>query len=326
MSKQKWKTTVQAKEPTPPAEENSADETASGSHIEPEESTQRVAVEMADLQMILQELRDFRRENGDALKEIKEDIKTTNNRVDKAENRISEAEERTQVVEEAVLEVLKLQEKLEARLTDQEGRSRRENIRIHGIKEGAENNSPTMATFVENLLREKLGIPASTKLELERAHRSLGPKPPLESPPRSIVVKFSSFKTKEEVLKLAWQRKGFVHQERKVILDHDYAPEVLRKWREYTEAKRVLRENKLRFQTPFPAKLRVFYEEKTCMYNSGADATQDMARRGLLVWVYKPPVSWADKIKTLMWHIPWAHVRDTKINWRPLEERSINMR
>lgn len=142
-----------------------------------------------------------------------------------------------------MLEVLKLQEKLEARLTDQEGRSRRENIRLHGITEGAEDNSLMMATFVENLFREKLDIPASTELRIERAHRSLGPKPPPGSPPRSIVVKFASFKTKEEVLKLAWQKKGFLYHERKVILDHDYAPEVLKKHREYTEAKRILRVN-----------------------------------------------------------------------------------
>lgn len=93
-----------------------------------------------------------------------------------AENRISETEERVQVVEEAVLEVLKLQEKLEARFMDQEGRLRQGNIRLHGTAEGAEDNSPTMVTFVENLLREKLEIPASTELRIERAHRSLGPK------------------------------------------------------------------------------------------------------------------------------------------------------
>ena len=42
--------------------------------------------------------------------------------------------------------------------------------------------------------------------------RVTGPKPPLESLPQTIVVKCSSFKTKEEVLKLARQRKRFVHQ------------------------------------------------------------------------------------------------------------------
>lgn len=47
-------------------------------------------------------------------------------------------------MEDAMMELLKRQVKLEARLTDQEGRSRRDNIRIHGIVEG-------MTVFVENL-------------------------------------------------------------------------------------------------------------------------------------------------------------------------------
>lgn len=80
---------------------------------------------MANLQIILQELREFRRENAETLREIREDVKATKNR---AEMRISETEERLQ-------------------------------------------------------------------------------------------VKFSSSKTKEEILKQVWRKKGFLYQEKKV--DHD---------------------------------------------------------------------------------------------------------
>lgn len=61
---------MHVKEQTSPPKEESADETGNGSHIEPEESTLQKADDMADLQMILQEFRDFRQENGDALREI----------------------------------------------------------------------------------------------------------------------------------------------------------------------------------------------------------------------------------------------------------------
>lgn len=304
MTKGRRNTSVRVKKQPLLTTEKSAEEPDNGGHYEPEEPKLQEANDMTDLQTILQELREFRRENGESLREIKDDIKNANKRIDEAESRISETEEKVQMLDEAVLEMLKQQEKLEARLTDQEGRSRRDNVRLHGVGEGSEDNSPSMANFVENLLKEKLDIPSTTSLNIERAHRSLGPKPPPESPPRSIVVKFSSFATKEEVLKLAWQKKGFTHRERKVILDHDYAPAVLKKRREYLEAKKILRERKLRFQTPFPAKLRVFYEEETCVYDSAAEATKDMARRGLPVTVYKPPQSWSDRIKSLMWSTP----------------------
>ena len=107
-------------------------------------------------------------------------------------------------------EMLKLQAKLEDKLTDQEGRARQENIRIDGIEVGSESNSISMITFVENLLREKLELPPTHDLRIERVHRALGPKPPAESPLRSIVVKFSSSKTKEEIPKLVWRKKGFL--------------------------------------------------------------------------------------------------------------------
>lgn len=300
MPKPKQKSVPQTRERAQTAGEGSVEDDTPGL---PDMAEQQVDAETVSLQTILQELREFRRENVDTLREIREDIKATNNRVEEAEMRISETEERVQGLEEATVELLKLQAKLEDRLTDQEGRARRENIRIHGIEEGSESNSTSMITFVENLLREKLELPPTLDLKIERAHRALGPKPPAGSPPKSIVAKFSSSKTKEEVLKLVWQKKGFLYKERRVFVDHDYAPETLKKRREYAEAKKVLRENNIRFQTPFPARLRVFYEGETCLYNSAEEATTDMVKRGLPVTIFKPPASGADRVKNLMWRM-----------------------
>ena len=82
-------------------------------------------------------------------------------------------------------------------------------------------------------------------------------------------------------------------------MDHDYAPELLRKWRDYTEVKAALKERKLRFQTPFPARLRVYYKEGTVIYNSAEAATADMAARGIPVTVLKTPTSLLDQISQL---------------------------
>lgn len=65
-------------------------------------------------------------------------------------------EERSQNTESVMAEFLKLQSQLDERITDQEGRSRQNNIRIYGVVEGAEGSSPSMTTFVEDMLREKL--------------------------------------------------------------------------------------------------------------------------------------------------------------------------
>lgn len=78
-------------------------------------------------------------------------------------------------------------------------------------------------------------------------------------------------------MQTAWRKKGFVWQERKVNIDHDYAPEVLRNRKEYNEAKKLLKENMIKLQTPFPAKLRVFFPDAIRVYNTAEEATKDLA-------------------------------------------------
>lgn len=173
------------------------------------------------MELILRELKEFRQENKEQLETIKEEIVKVNTRLDEAEGRIEKAEERIQNTEEVITAMLKLHTKLENKLLDLESRSRRDNIRIYGVPEGTEKESTTMVSFVENLLHEGLELTDDTPdLQIERAHRSVGPQPP----PRSIIITFLSFETKESLLRKAWQRKGFTWQENHINLDHDYPP------------------------------------------------------------------------------------------------------
>lgn len=253
----------------------------------------------ANLAIILKEPREFRKDSGQKLTDIHEDINKIYKRVEETEERIEAAETRIQSSEEVLAELVKLPVQTEAKLMDLEGRSRRENVRLYGVKEGAEEGTATMTTFVEDLLIKGLELPSSTALNIQRARWALTTKPPAEAPPRSIVVKFSSFKMKEEVLKKAWQRKGFDFQGKKIRMDHDYAPELLRKRRDYTEAKAALKERNVRFQTPFPARLREYYKEGKVTYNSAEAATADMAQRGIPVTVLKTqPLFW---IRSASW-------------------------
>lgn len=166
-------------------------------------------VSNASLDLILRELREFRKDDGKQLNRIREDINKTNKRVEEAEERIKDAETQIQTNEETVKEMLKLHIEMDAKLTDLERRSRRENIRIHGVKEGSEDDAPSMVAFVEQLLRHKLELPDSAEVRVKRAHRALVPKPPPNAAPRSIFAKMASYRTKEEILKLAWQKRGF---------------------------------------------------------------------------------------------------------------------
>lgn len=182
-------------------------------------------------------------------------------------------EDRMQTTEEVITEMIKLHDQLEAKLIDQEGRDRRNNIQIYSIPEGSEENCPSLISFIEQLLKENLQLPTDMNLQIERAHRALTPLPPCGSAPRSIIVRFQNYRTKEEIIKTAWQNKGFVWNGRQINFDHDYASGVLKKQREYAEVKKQLKEKGIHFQTPFPAKMRVFYKYGVLIYNSATEAT-----------------------------------------------------
>lgn len=121
----------------------------------------------------------------------------------------------------------KVQTQHEDKLVDQEGRARRENIRMYKVPENEEGSS--MIVFVEKLLRDKLGIPPTTELHNERAHRVLVPKPAATGKLRSIVIKFCRYTTKEEVLRKAWEKKEIPLNNHRIYFDHDYPAVVLSK-------------------------------------------------------------------------------------------------
>lgn len=254
-----------------------------------------------NLSLILQELREFRQDNKSQLKEIEGEIKKTNTRLGEAEDRIEKAEERIQNVEGVLSEMLKLHAQMEAKLTEQESRSRRENIRLYGIPEGAENDSATVTEFIEKLLGDNLDIADSTTLHIERAHRSLGPRPPPHAQPRSIVVKFASFRTKEMVLSRAWQKKGLMWDGHRINVDNDYPPRILQRRKEYAGVRKVLKERDIRFQTLFPARLRVKYQEGDRVYNTVEEATEDLAARGFNIVPIKQPESMMERLQQLSW-------------------------
>lgn len=60
--------------------------------------------------------------------------------------------------------MIKIQEQFQLKLTDQEGPSRREKIKVYGVPEGTEGASGSMISFVEQLLRENLDIPGTKDL------------------------------------------------------------------------------------------------------------------------------------------------------------------
>lgn len=117
---------------------------------------------------ILKELRDFRKDNNDQYSDIKRELKRVNDRVEEAQCRIEESETVLQAVSGLITRLTERQVGLEARLVEQEGRARRDNLRIYGIAEDKEGTD--LVKFLDNMLKIALGFSNDLSLGIERAH------------------------------------------------------------------------------------------------------------------------------------------------------------
>lgn len=95
-------------------------------------------------------------------------------RIAETETRISDSEDRTASLENKLAELEKKVKILTDRAEDSENRSRRDNIRIMGLKEGTEGNQAVR--FFETWLPDTLDLETKRgSIKIDRAHRALGP-------------------------------------------------------------------------------------------------------------------------------------------------------
>uniref|UniRef100_A0A3Q2XDV2 L1 transposable element RRM domain-containing protein n=1 Tax=Hippocampus comes TaxID=109280 RepID=A0A3Q2XDV2_HIPCM len=237
----------------------------------------RIVKQMEEMKQGLENLRE---ETNRKLESVNAGIRTLEERAD-------EVEEWSTEVQEILTVSLEHQRKLQQKVADLEGRSRRNNIRIWGLKEGVEGDSTT--DYVDKLIHKELGISEDIQLEIQRAHRALAPKAQLNKPPRAMIVNFLRFNIKENVLKTAWRTPLQVEGNR-VTFDHDYTTEVAAKRREYAGLKKILKEKRIRFQSLMDT-LMVHWTEGVKIYNSAQEAAEAIAGErvaGAEPWTREP--------------------------------------
>lgn len=83
---------------------------------------------------------------------------------------------------------------LQTHLEDIDNHNRRNNIRVRGVPETVVDLQAAVETIFHSLLPEHLDT-------CDRIHWTIQPKPPLEKPPRDIVMCLKEFLVKEEILR-----------------------------------------------------------------------------------------------------------------------------
>ncbi|RXN20588.1 LINE-1 type transposase domain-containing 1 [Labeo rohita] len=157
------------------------------------------------------------------------------------------------------------------RVDDLENRSRRANLRILNVPENSEKGQSTVK-FVSEMLMEVMGQDVFEKPpELERAQRSLGPKPQEGRPPRPLVICFHRFQEKEKALRWARQNEA-KYKGSTLRIYPDISADLARKRATFKNIKQLLYQKNVRFQLLHPARLRVRYDDETFLFNTPEEA------------------------------------------------------
>ncbi|KAI4891660.1 hypothetical protein NFI96_007545, partial [Prochilodus magdalenae] len=172
---------------------------------------------------------------------------------------------------EAKVKALQSQvDQLSEKCLDLEGRSKRQNLRIAGVKEGLENGQKTR-DFVAQLLTDVLQL--EEKPVIDRAHRALRVRLGDNELPRHLIIRVHYCHAFEEILKKVMQSRTLTYQGERIQIFRDFPPAVVKRRAAFTPARNLLRDKPgVRFGLVYPAKLRVTHNGKETTFTDAEEA------------------------------------------------------
>lgn len=192
-------------------------------------------------------------------------------RMDSIDEKASDHECRLAVMEKTMGKLQTENTRLRAKTNDLEGRSRRNNIKIVGIPEGEEKGRPT--EFISAIFPTLLGESHFPKpVVIDRAHRTLQPKPAEGARPRTFIARVHHYQEKETIMRLARQQRNLTYNGQRVFIYPDYTAEVMEQRRAFREIMQALRESEIKHSLRFPAKLHLQHNGQPMVFTSPGDA------------------------------------------------------
>lgn len=200
---------------------------------------------------------------------VERDVSSNTKRIDEAEARISTAEDQLRKAETELTSAAKRIAYLESKTDDLENRGRRKNLRLLGLREGAEGTQP-LFDFVNDMLPQWLGLASDKTFTLERVHRTLGPAKPNQN--RVVLIRFLKFQEKESVYR-ATRRRDITHDGAKISFAQDLSAETVRVRRGFNAVTRLFVDmGAFRGFQHNPCKIRVLHDGRIHLFSTPQDA------------------------------------------------------
>lgn len=207
----------------------------------------------------------------ETMTELKESVNGLQVRMEEAEGRISQLEDVTGGLTTDKDAKEKKINALWERVQMLENHSKRNNVRLVGLKEKYGTNG-TLETCVKKVLSEGLGINMEGEFEIERVHRILAPMPSEDQPPRPVLIRFLRQSAREKVLRAARECRGLLWEDRRLSVFPDMSRELAEKRKTFLPAKKALQQLNLRYTLAFPATLRFTWKSRNHSFTSTEEA------------------------------------------------------
>uniref|UniRef100_A0A5F9DPX9 L1 transposable element RRM domain-containing protein n=1 Tax=Oryctolagus cuniculus TaxID=9986 RepID=A0A5F9DPX9_RABIT len=208
--------------------------------------------------------------------EMKSSIDQMTNTLESLKNRMGEAEERISDLEEREQQRIQSNQRKEEEIRNlknivgnlQDTIKKNNNIRVLGVPEGMEREKGLEGLFSEILAENIPGLDKDRDILVQEAHRTPSKHDQKRSSPRHIVIKLTTVKHKEKILKCAREKRQITLRGSPIRLTADFSSETLQARREWRDIALVLREKNCQPRILYPAKLSFVNEGEIKTFHS----------------------------------------------------------
>lgn len=236
-----------------------------------------IETKIADATAVLRgELASLKAENDTAISTLKTKMDEHGMELQELAEAANSSAETVRGLETSVQKLREQVTFLSEKCTDLEGRSKRLNLRVAGLKEGRE-VGPNMRDFAALLLKEALDL-EETPL-IDRAHRALRKRPGDAEPPRHLIIKLHYCHTFEDIMRKAMGTGDIIFRGQKIQIFRDLPPEVAKRRAAFTTVRKMLRgKPRIRYGLLYPAKLRLTHDGMEKFFIDPKEATRYVER------------------------------------------------
>uniref|UniRef100_A0A5F9DLT7 L1 transposable element RRM domain-containing protein n=1 Tax=Oryctolagus cuniculus TaxID=9986 RepID=A0A5F9DLT7_RABIT len=220
--------------------------------------------------------------------EVKNSIDQMKNTLESLTNRMGEVEERISDLGDREQERIQSDQRKEEEIRNLkhivrnlQDTIKKPNIRVLGVPEGMEREKGLEGLFSEILVENFLGL-EDREILVQETHRTPNKHDQKRFLPRHVIIKLSTVKHKEKILKCAREKRQITLRGSSIRLTADFSSETLQARREWRDIAQVLREKNCQPRILYPAKLSFVNEGEIKTFHSKQKLKDFVATRPAL--------------------------------------------